>query len=188
MATETEQAIYVVNSLDSAAVILTFIYSCHFVWKYIAKRCINKKFVNFFYIVAFSILAADLAIIILVFVNHSDVDSDDLVMITHSTCYIAFMLLTICTLVHITTGIKIQTERNHYSFTTTNRRIWCNYIACFSLLALTIVLDLIARLTEKHSISFEILSLFYSIIGIILLSSYIFSFFKLIGCLNQGVM
>lgn len=135
MAIESEWPIYVCNSFDATAVGLTFTYSCHFVWKYIAQRCINKKFINFFYIVAFSLLTVDLAIITLVFFDQEAMDIDGWILMTHSTCYIAYMLLTISTLVHIATGLKMQIQRNYFN---TNKKIWSNYIFCLSLLACTI--------------------------------------------------
>jgi len=191
MATGTEWVIYVLSSIDAVVVSLTFIYGCHFVWKYIVKQSISKKFVNLFYIVACLLVATDVAIVVLVFINHSNMMAvnwvpNGWVLMMHTTIYVVYMLLAISTLLHITTGLKIRTVRNLNNLTV-KARIWCNYIFCLFLLACTITLQLIAKF-EPDLVGLELLSLCLSVLGLILLFSYIVSFLRLIECLDEGIM
>jgi len=111
-------AIFAVNSVNLLAAIFTFFYCAHFVWKFIIKQCINKKFVNMFYLAAFSILAADFAIITAVFrIDYTEendrtdkyfLSSSYVAVMIHSICYVAFVLLTISTIVHIKIGLNFQ--------------------------------------------------------------------------------
>ena len=116
--------LYTLNSLDLILVLICSYYTLTFVWKYIVKLCINKKFVNMFYVVAVSLMLADMFTIINIFRGlprwtHEDLTMDqwdekietydfNLSNSVHSICFVALVLMYTCTNVHITMGIKTQ--------------------------------------------------------------------------------
>jgi ABC-type phosphate transport system permease subunit len=173
-------AIYTVNSVNLLAAVLTFFYCAHFVWKFIVKQCINKKFINMFYVVAFLMLGADFAIITAVYlIDYQDqndstmayfLSSANVIVIIHSICYVAFVLLMICTIFHIKIGLSLQLKE-FADFKTAQGSMWCNYLSCLLVLSVTIGFEVLAYLEDIVPLA---LTIYYLVLGLLLLFGYLF--------------
>ena len=120
-------SIYIINAVDLLFVFITLCFALNFIYRYVLKLCINKKFVNMFYFVALSLMLMDIAIVAILFISvpqwsddlqemdlkkrgeamEEDTYDFNLANSIHSVFYIGLVLLQICTNVNITFGLRL---------------------------------------------------------------------------------
>ena len=165
-----------------------------FVWTYIVKQCINKKFVNLFYVVAFTLLGVDTALIVFTYLsmplNKGIKLSDpipqgtyEVIFALQSIFYFSLTLLIISTCIHISLGLKQMINIKNCTLNQIHRQMYYYYGAILFSLACAIAFELTCIFSDV--VTYLVYWLVEAIIGLALITTFIVSLKVLLKRLKE---
>ena len=151
-------AVIVSSVIDLLISAVLLILSLNFIWKFILKQSINKKFVNIFYVVAIS-TCVTIFVTAIVALAEMDVDVEidlnaeisvggtmGVLLSIHNVCYIGLITLMICTTIQIMVGLK--NLANGCDIIARNRarnQLLMVYFACAIIMLVTILVEVFSN-------------------------------------------